>query len=72
MPESKLLTLREAIASARWYSINRDGAATLCVDEEDALQVAAESSVAYPAGAPYTATRLISESALSARTKDHP
>ena len=30
-------------AEARWYCLSREGMATLCADEEDAKEVAAES-----------------------------
>lgn len=30
-------------SEARWYCLSRDGMATLCTDEEDAKEVAAES-----------------------------
>ena len=41
-----------------WYCVSREGMATLCADEEDAKQVAAESFVAYPQNGPYRAVQL--------------
>lgn len=40
---------------ARWYSVSRIGAATLCVDERDARRTAAQCDVEYPSGAPHRA-----------------
>ena len=50
---------REPVPGARWYAVSRDGAATLCVDEADARQVAEENSGLYPHLAPYRAVQLV-------------
>ena len=50
----------------RWYCLSADGAATLCVDEEDAKEVAAESWVMYPQNAPYRAAQMVDASAVAA------
>lgn len=47
------------VAGARWYALSRDGAATLCVDEEDAKEVAAESWVLYPNNGPYRVAQMV-------------
>ncbi len=38
---------------ARWYVLDRDGLATLCKDEDDAHDVAAECFVAWPNRGPH-------------------
>lgn len=43
---------------ARWYVVNRYGAATLCVDEDNAHGVANECDLAWPANAPHVAVQL--------------
>lgn len=42
-----------------WYAIDRHGVATLCRDEEDARDTAAEAAQAYPQNAPYRAVQLV-------------
>lgn len=42
----------------RWYMITKDGAATLCVDEYDAMQNVIDADVLYPNNAPHTAVQL--------------
>ena len=46
-------------AEARWYCLSREGMATLCTDEEDAKEVAAESFVLYPQNGPYRAVQMV-------------
>ena len=46
-------------AEARWYCLSRDGLATLCADEEDAKEVAAESLVLYPHNGPYRVAQMV-------------
>lgn len=44
---------------ARWYAVDKAGAATLCTCEQDAQEVAAEAAQLYPQHAPYTAVQLV-------------
>lgn len=44
---------------ARWYSVSKDGVATLCVDEADAIETAAESQQMYPRNGPYRAVQMV-------------
>jgi hypothetical protein len=67
------LTLDEAAAAAgcsnaeaRWYCMSREGMATLCTDEEDAKEVAAESFVLYPQNGPYRAVQMVDAAAVAA------
>ena len=46
-------------AVARWYCLSREGMATLCTDEENAKEVAAESFVLYPQNGPYRAVQMV-------------
>ena len=55
--------------NARWYCVSKDGAATLCVDEEDARKTAADADLDYPRNAPHTATQLAPISALEVAEK---
>ena len=50
----------------RWYFVTTDGAATLCVDEADARESAAEADIAFPRMAPHQVTQLVSASQLAA------
>ena len=50
----------------RWYFVTNDGAATLCVDEADARESAAEADIAFPRMAPHHVTQLVSASQLAA------
>ncbi len=43
---------------ARWYCVTNYGAATLCVDEDDARKVAAETDEMYPRNGPHVAVQL--------------
>jgi hypothetical protein len=56
---------------ARWYVVNGDGLATLCKDEDDALQVAAECWVAFPQRGPYSAVLLGDVAAERERIRSH-
>jgi len=56
-------------AEARWYCLSREGMATLCTDEEDAKEVAAESWVAWPQNGPYRVAQMVdADTAESLRT----
>lgn len=60
----QLSELRAAIATkphptARWYSVSKDGMATLCADEADAQATARESDACYPFNAPHRAVQLV-------------
>ena len=50
----------------RWYFVTNDGAATLCVDEADARESAAEADIAFPRMAPHHVMQLVSASQLAA------
>lgn len=52
--------------AARWYFVTNDGAATLCVDEADAREGAAEADIAYPRMAPHRAVQLVPAAQLAA------
>jgi hypothetical protein len=47
------------MTEGRWYCVSRIGIATLCVDEEDARANAEQCDVAWPAGGPHRAVRLV-------------
>lgn len=49
---------------ARWYSVDALGMATLCRDEADAIQTAADCSIQWPNLAPHKAVQLGDVSAL--------
>jgi hypothetical protein len=51
--------------SARWYMITRDGAATLCVDEADAGETAADADAMWPRKGPHRAVQLVEISAVA-------
>ena len=56
-------------SEARWYCLSREGMATLCTDEEDAKEVAAESWVAWPQNGPYRVAQMVdADTAESLRT----
>ena len=50
----------------RWYCLSADGMATLCNNEEDAKEVAAESWVLYPQNTPYRAAQMVDASVVAA------
>ena len=43
----------------RWYMVTKDGAATLCVDEQDARDEAARADQEWPRNAPHRAVQLV-------------
>lgn len=45
--------------AARWYAVDIDGAATLCVDQADAEQVAKTAQAAWPHLGPHRAVQLV-------------
>ena len=49
---------------ARWYCVSRDGLATLCLDEANAREMAAQCAHDYPRQAPYRAVLLGDVTAL--------
>lgn len=51
-------TPQAALLSAHWYSIDKHGAATLCVDEDDAKATAIDSQTLYPHNGPYRAVQM--------------
>ena len=51
-------TPQAALLSAHWYSIDKHGAATLCVDEDDAKATAIDSQTLYPRNGPYRAVQM--------------
>ena len=55
-----------AAVAGRWYFVTNDGAATLCVDEADARESAAEADIAFPRMAPHLVTQLVPASQLAA------
>ena len=50
----------------RWYFVTNAGAATLCVDEADARESAAEADIAFPRMAPHRAVQLVPADQLAA------
>lgn len=42
----------------KWYCVDNVGAATLCVDEDDALKTAKDAEIMWPKNAPYKAVML--------------
>lgn len=50
----------------RWYFVANGGAATLCVDEADARESAAEADIAFPRMAPHRAVQLVPADQLAA------
>ena len=55
-----------AAVAGRWYFVTNDGAATLCVDEADARESAAEADIAFPRMAPHRAVQLVPADQLAA------
>lgn len=49
----------QAQQDAHWYAVDRHGAATFCVSEEDACETAAKAAQLYPNKAPYTAVQMV-------------
>lgn len=56
----------EPSSDARWYCLSRDGLATLCADEDDAHEVAAESWVAWPHNGPYRVAQMVDAEQVAA------
>lgn len=56
----------------RWYFVANDGAATLCVDEADARESAAEADLMYPRMAPHRAVQLVPADQLAAAVAAGP
>ena len=50
----------------RWYMVNRDGMATLCVEKEDAENEAADAQRFWPHMGPHRAVRLVEASFTAA------
>ena len=46
-------------AGALWYCVSKDGRATLCTDEDDAIAEVARDTVDWPLHAPYRAVQLV-------------
>jgi len=55
-----------APVAGRWYFVTNDGAATLCVDEADARESAAEADIEFPRMAPHRAVQLVPADQLAA------
>lgn len=53
-------------STARWYSVDAIGMATLCRDQQDAIQTAADNSIQWPNLAPHRAMQLCDAGALHA------
>jgi hypothetical protein len=52
-------------SSARWYSLSREGIATLCTDEADARSAANHSNGAWPSAGPHRAVQLVELAAVA-------
>lgn len=50
----------------RWYMVTWDGAATLCVDREDAEKEAKDADMAWPLSGPHRAVRLVDAADMEA------
>jgi len=48
----------QPVTTARWYCIDKIGVATLCADEDDAIQNARQAEKDWPNNAPYRAVQL--------------
>ena len=57
-------TVRPA-SEARWYCLSKDGRATLCADEADALAEVERDTADWPLHAPYWAVQLVDASAVA-------
>jgi hypothetical protein len=55
---------RVPMPGARWYSLNRNGLATLCANEADAKSEAARQDRTWPQGVPHRAVQLVEASQL--------
>ena len=56
--------------ASRWYSVDKTGAATLCIDEADAIHEAEKNNKQYPRNAPHRAAQLVPYADLSALLAD--
>ena len=43
----------------RWYCLNKIGMATLCADQADAVETAADADLAFPNCAPHRAVQMV-------------
>lgn len=43
----------------RWYCVSKDGMATLCANQSDAINTAKDSEQFWPSGSPYKAVQLM-------------
>lgn len=58
---------------AHWYSLDREGIATLCIDENDARKTAGDSDVMWPRRGPHRAVQMVEVgAALAARDAAGP
>lgn len=48
----------------RWYCVDRNGIATLCKDEADAREEAADNAIAWPHNMPYVVARMVPSAAV--------
>lgn len=55
---------------ARWYCVSRDGLATLCASEQNAIEMAADCARDYPRQAPYRAVLMCDVAAERERHAD--
>jgi hypothetical protein len=54
----------------RWYMVNNFGAATLCVDQKDAMKIARASDRLFPRDAPHVAVQLAPARTIDAAPAD--
>lgn len=59
--------LGRMVSEAPWYSVDSTGAATLCVDEGDAIDEARDNNIAYPRLGPHRPRKLIQWPAPAAK-----
>jgi predicted DCC family thiol-disulfide oxidoreductase YuxK len=52
-------------SEARWYCVSKDGRATLCADEADAIAEVARDTADWPLHAPYRAVQLADAAELA-------
>ena len=43
----------------RWYCLSIDGAATLCIDQADAVETALDADIAFPNCAPHRVVQMV-------------
>ena len=56
---TEALSAQQVREPANWYCIDKTGMATLCADEDDALQNAKLAALDWPNNAPYRAVQLV-------------